>query len=103
MTVAHILTEIQSLPRSDKLQLLGLLVQELEAEDPLLLEAGATYPIWSPEQAFEGAETLWQILQAEKTTQDQGHPAGSSPTPEALQGISLRSRALRAGARATRI
>jgi hypothetical protein len=67
MTLNHILVEIQALPRSDKLRLLGLLVQELEGQGPPNLEPGATYPVWSPEHAFEGADTLLRVLSGEET------------------------------------
>lgn len=53
--------DIQSLPRADKLKLIQLLAQELaETEGPPALQAGQSYPVWSPDQAFAAAETLLQ-------------------------------------------
>lgn len=63
MSLVEMLPDIQSLSRADKLRLIQLLVQELaEAEDPLALVSGQSYPVWSPDQAFAAAETLLQTL-----------------------------------------
>ena len=66
MSLVEILPDIRSLPRADKLRLIQLLAQELaEAEASPLIEGGREYPVWSPDQAFEAAETLLQTLRAE--------------------------------------
>lgn len=66
MSLTEMLPDIQSLPRVDKLKLIQLLAQELaEAEGPPALQAGQSYPVWSPDQAFAAAETLLQTLRTE--------------------------------------
>lgn len=67
MSLIEMLPNIQSLPRADKLRLIQFLAQELaEAEGPSALMSGQSYPVWSPDQAFEAAETLLQTLHAEQ-------------------------------------
>ncbi|WP_437597733.1 hypothetical protein WMF28_34105 [Sorangium sp. So ce590] len=66
MSLVELLPDIQSLPRADKLKLIQFLAQELaEAEELPALRAGQSYPVWSPDQAFEAAETLLQTLRTE--------------------------------------
>ncbi|WP_437731426.1 hypothetical protein [Sorangium sp. So ce1335] len=66
MSLVEMLQYIQSLPRADKLKLIQFLAQELaEAEGPPSLQAGQSYPVWSPDQAFAAAETLLQTLHTE--------------------------------------
>jgi hypothetical protein len=36
--------------------------EELQSEEDALLIAGASYEIWSPFDAFEGAQTLLELL-----------------------------------------
>jgi len=55
------------LPRADKLRLMQFLVIDLAQEEGVpLLAADAEYPIWTPLNAFEAAETLWQTLETHK-------------------------------------
>jgi hypothetical protein len=66
MSLVEILPDIQSLPRADKLRLIQFLAQDLaEAESPLPLAPGVSYPIWSPTQAYSAAETLLEALREE--------------------------------------
>lgn len=66
MSLVEMLPDIQLLPRAEKLKLIQFLAQELaEAEVPHALQAGQSYPVWSPDQAFAAAETLLQTLRAE--------------------------------------
>ncbi len=66
MSLVEILPDIHSLSRADKLRLIQFLAQELaEAESPPSLVSSKEYPVWSPNEAFEAAETLLQTLRAE--------------------------------------
>jgi len=52
------------LPRADKLRLMQLLIIDLAQEEGIpLLAAEAEYPIWTPLNAFDAADTLLQMLQ----------------------------------------
>jgi hypothetical protein len=66
MSLVEILPTVQSLPREDKLRLIQFLAQDLaEAEAPAALVPGEEYPVWSPYNAFEAADTLLGVLRAE--------------------------------------
>ena len=66
MSLVEMLSDIQSLPRADKLRLIQFLAQELaETEAPPALVSGESYPVWSPHDAFAAAETLLETLHAE--------------------------------------
>ena len=58
---------LQTLPRADKLRLLQFLVFELTQEEGVgWLDPETAYPIWTPYNAFEAADTPFQTLEAEK-------------------------------------
>lgn len=67
MSLAELVPAVKQLPRSEKLQLMQLLVVDLaRAEGVPLLTADAEYPIWTPLNAFDAAETLLQMLEKHK-------------------------------------
>jgi hypothetical protein len=55
-----LLPSLRALSRVDKLHLIQFLAQELAQEEASLLEAGASYPIYTPHQAFGAAAALLQ-------------------------------------------
>jgi hypothetical protein len=64
MSLTELFPAIKMLPRADKLRLMQFLVIDLAQEEGVpLLAADAEYPIWTPLNAFEAAETLLQMLQ----------------------------------------
>ena len=68
MSLSELLPAVKALPRPDKLRLMYFLVVELAHEEGVsLLEANAEYPIWTPLNAFEAAETLKRLLETEQT------------------------------------
>ena len=70
MSLSEVLPNVRSLSRTEKLQLIQVLAQELaEAENVPAIPTGQSYPIWSPFDAFGAAEVLWNALQAEKGKQ----------------------------------
>jgi hypothetical protein len=70
MTVVELLPELQALPRGEKLRVVQFLVGELarEEESPPFA-ANASYPIWSPHEAFEAATVLQDMLEQEQRGQ----------------------------------
>jgi hypothetical protein len=66
MSLAEVLPEVQSLSRGHKIRLVQFLAQELERDDGGLIEAGRSYPIWSPDRDFIAAEALLQALAADR-------------------------------------
>lgn len=67
MSLTELVPAVKMLPRADKLRLMQFLVIDLAQEEGVpLLAADAEYPIWTPLNAFEAAETLLQMLQVHK-------------------------------------
>jgi hypothetical protein len=67
MSLTELFPTVKSLPRVDKLRLMQFLVVELAQEEGIsLLTAGAEYPIWTPLNAFDAAETLMKMLEKHK-------------------------------------
>ncbi len=65
----EILPAVRSLSRADKLRLIHELAGEMLREaDALPFVAGASYPVWSPIDAFEAAAALQGMLDAEVKT-----------------------------------
>jgi hypothetical protein len=64
MSLTELFPAIKMLPRADKLRLRQFLVIDLAHEEGIpLLSADAEYPIWTPVNAFDAADTLLQMLQ----------------------------------------
>ena len=69
MSLMELFPAVKILPRADKLQLMQFLVIDLAREEGVpLLTADAEYPIWTPLNAFEAADTLMQLLEQHKVT-----------------------------------
>ena len=69
MSLTELFPDVKLLPRADKLRLMQFLVVELAQEEGVsLLTPGAEYPIWTPLNAFEAADTLMEMLENYKVT-----------------------------------
>ena len=67
MTITELIPSIQNLNRSEKIQLLQIIVNELAQEEQNSpLNNQENYPIYSPLNAFEAADTLLQVLEDNK-------------------------------------
>lgn len=63
MSLTDLMPELQNLPRHDKLEVIRLLVSELTRHEGIdLLQSGASYPVWTPLDAYEAAKSLQQLL-----------------------------------------
>ena len=63
MPLAKLMSEIQVLPKIDKLRLMQFLVTELvKEEDANFFVADQEYPIWSPYDCSEAANVLMNLL-----------------------------------------
>ncbi len=66
MSYAEMLPEVRALPRIDKLRLIQVLVEELaRAEEATPFVAGQSFPLWSPDRAYDAAAVLLRELQME--------------------------------------
>jgi hypothetical protein len=66
-TVAELMPALQNLPREDKLQVIRFLVSDLTQQEGIdLLQSGASYPIWTPLDAYDAARALQQVLDQDR-------------------------------------
>lgn len=67
MSLTDLFPTVKELPRADKLRLMQFLVVDLAQDEGVpLLTAGAEYPIWTPFNAFDAADTLMKMLEEHK-------------------------------------
>ena len=63
MSLAELMSQIQTLPRIDKLRLMQFLSTELvKEEDANFFVANQEYPVWSPYYCSEAANILMNLL-----------------------------------------
>ncbi len=66
MSLVELLPTVRSLSRQDKVRLIQWLAVELgEVEGPAPIPAGRSYPLWSPDRAYDAAAVLLRALDAE--------------------------------------
>ena len=71
MVSVDLLNNLRALDRSEILHVLQVLVSDLAQEEQKSLRAGTSYPIWSPYDAHEAAETLLNLLKLPETKSGQ--------------------------------
>jgi hypothetical protein len=65
------MTQIQELPKIDKLRLMQFLATELvKEEDQNFFIENQEYPIWSPYNCSDAANVLMNLLATKQQTQD---------------------------------
>jgi hypothetical protein len=63
MPLAQLMSQIQELPKIDKLRLMQFLATELvKEEDANFFVADREYPVWSPYNCSEAANVLMNLL-----------------------------------------
>ncbi len=67
MVSAELLTTLRGLTRADKLYIMQVLISELAQQETDLIKPNQSYPVWSPYDAFEAADTMLKVLQEAKT------------------------------------
>ncbi|TAE59558.1 MAG: hypothetical protein EAZ76_08775 [Nostocales cyanobacterium] len=67
MVSAELLNTLHTLSRADKLYIMQVLISELAQEETNLIKPDQSYPVWSPDYAFDAANTLLEVLQASKS------------------------------------
>jgi hypothetical protein len=68
MTMSELIPLLSRLNRSEKLHIVQCLVSELAQDESELLRHGMSYPVWSPYDAFEAADTMLKVLAEESDT-----------------------------------
>jgi len=60
--LAELIPEAKSLSRVDKLRLIQLLAEDLAGDESGEINANQTHAIWSPDSAFNAADTMLRAL-----------------------------------------
>ena len=61
--LAELMPTLENLPRHDKLEVVRYLMSDLTRREGVdLLQNGASYPVWTPFDAFDAAKSLQQML-----------------------------------------
>jgi hypothetical protein len=70
MSYAELMPELQRLPRDDMLRVIQFLTSELTRQEgiELLLQDGESYPVWTPLEAYDAAQTLLDLLEKDRAT-----------------------------------
>lgn len=67
MVSAELLKNLRCLDRADKLYVMQVLLSDLVQEEAELLKPGMAYPVYSPYEAFEAADTMLEVLKRSQT------------------------------------
>lgn len=67
MVSAELLNILHTISRADKLYIMQVLISELAQEETNLIKPDQLYPVWSPYDAFDAANTMLEVLQAAKS------------------------------------
>lgn len=71
MVSSQLISTLRELSRSDKYYIIQILISELAQQETDLIKPDQSYPVWSPYDADEAADTMLKVLQASKA-QDHG-------------------------------
>ncbi len=67
MVSLELISTLRELSRSDKFYIMQILISELAQQETDLIKPNQSYPVWSPYDAVEAADTMLKFLQAAKT------------------------------------
>lgn len=62
MVSAELISTLQKLNRSDKFQIMQILISELAEQEIDLIRADQDYPVWLPYDAVEAADIMLKVL-----------------------------------------
>ena len=66
MISSDLISTLRELSRSDKFYIMQLLISELAQQETSLIQPDQAYPVWSPYDAVEAADTMLKALNAAK-------------------------------------
>lgn len=67
MVSSELISTLRGLSRADKFYVMQVLISELAQQEAELIKPDQSYPVWSPYDAVEAADTMLNVLQAVKT------------------------------------
>jgi hypothetical protein len=65
MVSAELISTLRGFSRADKFYIVQLLICELAQQETDLIKPDRSYPVWSPYDAVEAADTMVKVLEAE--------------------------------------
>lgn len=71
MVSSELISTLRGLSRADKFHVMQILISELAQQETELIKPNQSYPVWSPYDAVEAADTMLKVLQAAKTQDDE--------------------------------
>ena len=66
MVSSELIATLREMNRSDKFQIVQMLISELAQQETDLIKPDLAYPVWSPYDAVEAADTMLKALNAAK-------------------------------------
>ncbi|MBW4693059.1 MAG: hypothetical protein KME27_15000 [Lyngbya sp. HA4199-MV5] len=66
MVSLELISTLRELSRSDKFYIMQILISELAQQETDLIKPNQSYPVWSPYDAVEAADTMLKVLQPAK-------------------------------------
>ena len=67
MTLAELLPALHGVAKSDKLRAIQILAADVAREDEEMnVQNVSTFPVWSPCEAYEGADVLLRLLEEDE-------------------------------------
>lgn len=66
MVSSELISTLRRLNRIDQLYVVQVLISELAQQETDLIKPDQSYPVWSPYNAIEAADTMLEVLQAAK-------------------------------------
>lgn len=67
MVSSELILTLRRLSRADQFYVMQVLISELAQQETDLIKPDQSYPVWSPYDAVEAADTMLKVLQAAKT------------------------------------
>lgn len=64
MVSSELISTLGELSHPDKFYIMQLLISELAQQETELIKPGQSYPVWSPYDAVEAANTILTVLHA---------------------------------------
>ena len=64
MVLSELVSTLRGLNRSDKFYVMQILISELAQQEMDLIKPNQAYPVWSPYDAVEAADTMLKVLEA---------------------------------------
>jgi hypothetical protein len=62
MVASELISTLKDLDRLDKFYIVQILISELAQQETNLIKPDQAYPVWSPYDAFEAADTMLKVL-----------------------------------------